>query len=123
MIEYLSRARLPFETGDPVLWAAIAALDDNEYVTRVRELIANEKRFLYDGLAQLDLEYVPTEANFILLVNLPRSVNAIHEGLLRRGVIVRPMAGFGMPEALRLTIGTRQENEKLLAALRQTIVD
>ncbi len=123
MIEYLGRARLPFETGDPVLCAAMAALEDEAYVTRVQKLIAAEKQFLYEGFAQMDLDYVPSEANYILLVNLPRPAQVINERLLQRGVIVRPMGSFGMPDALRVSIGTRAENECLLGALRQTVLD
>jgi histidinol-phosphate aminotransferase len=121
MIEYLQHAQIVFNTGDPILYAAAAALDDREHVQRVRELIAREREFVYRGFADLDLNYVPTQTNFILLINLPRDVQTINEGMLRRGVIVRPMGGFGMPDAIRITIGTRVENEKMLAALRQVL--
>jgi histidinol-phosphate aminotransferase len=101
----------------------MAALDDHAYVQRVRDLIHSEKQFLYDGLAELELAFIPTHANFILLPQLPRAANAIYEGLLRRGVIVRVAAGFGLPEAIRVTIGTRHENEKFLSALRQVLAE
>jgi histidinol-phosphate aminotransferase len=123
MIEYLHHAQIVFNTGDPVFYAAMAALDDHEHIARVRQLIAEEKPFLYARLAELDLPYVPTEANFILLVNLPRDVRTIYEGLLRRGVIVRPAAGFGLPDAIRVTIGSREENEKLVGALAQVLAE
>jgi len=121
MIEYLHHAQIVFNTGDPVFYAAMAALDDRDHIARVRQLIATEKPFLYGRLAELDLTYVPTQANFILLVNLPRDVKTIYEGLLRRGVIVRPTAGFGLPDAIRVTIGTHEENEQLLGALGQVL--
>jgi histidinol-phosphate aminotransferase len=121
MIEYLHHAQIVFNTGDPVFYAAMAALDDHDHIARVRQLIAEEKPFLYNGLAQLDLTCVPTQANFILLVNLPRDVKSIYEGLLRCGVIVRPAAAFGLPDAIRVTIGTHEENEKFLGALAQVL--
>lgn len=121
VIEYLAHAQIVFNTSDAILYAGMAALDDQAHVERVRKLIAAEKQFLYDGFAQLDLTYIPSEANFILLVNLPREVKTINEGLLRRGVIVRPMGGFGMADAIRVTVGTREENEKLLRAMKEVL--
>lgn len=121
MIEYLNHDQLVFNTGDATLSAAMAALDDDAYLRSVRELIWTEKEFLYRGLADLDLSYIPTQSNFILLVNLPREVKAINEGMLRHGVIIRPMGGFGMPDAIRVTIGTHEENERLLKNLRQLL--
>ncbi len=96
-------------------------MDDEAHVQAVRQLIARERDFLYGGLAALNLTFVPTQTNFILLINLPREAKTINEGLLRRGLIVRPMAGFGLPEAIRVTIGRHEENEKLLEALREVV--
>jgi histidinol-phosphate aminotransferase len=121
MIEYLRHAQLVFNTGDATLHAAMAALDDDAYLQAVRKLIWSEKEFLYRGLADLDLNYIPTQSNFILLVNLPRDVKMINERMLRQGVIIRPMGGFGMPDAIRVTIGTHAENERLLDSLRQVL--
>ncbi len=121
MIEYLMHAQLVFNTGDPILYAAMAALDDRAYLERSRNLVASERQFLYDGFSQLELQYVPTQTNFVLLINLPREVQVINEGMLRHGVIVRPMAGFGMPGAIRVTIGTRTENGKMLRALQEVL--
>ncbi len=123
MIQYLGHAQLVFNTGDLPLYAAAAALDDEAHLQAIRELILREKQFLYRGLADLDLSYIPTQTNFILLDRLPRDVNAINEGLLRRGVIVRPMGGFGLPDAMRVSIGTREENARFLEALRQVLAD
>ncbi len=120
-IEYLAHGLLPFNTSDPVLHAGMAALDDRAYLERIRALLASEKPFLYAGLSQLDLEFIPTQANFILLPNLPRDTKTLDHELLKRGVIVRPMGGFGLPGALRVTIGTREENVKFLHALRDVL--
>ncbi len=121
MIHYLHHAQIVFNTGDPILRAAAAALDDRAHVEKTRKLIAEERQFLYRGLAELDVSYVPAHTNFVLLTNLPRDVSAINEGMLRRGVIIRPMGGFGMPDAMRVTIGTHEQNERMLNALRQVL--
>jgi histidinol-phosphate aminotransferase len=117
MVEYLNHAQVVFNTGDPVFYAAMAALDDEAHIQAVRALIATEKHFLYEGLSELDLNFIPTAANFVLLVDLPREASYIYEELLQRGVIVRVPAGFGLPEAIRVTIGTHDENERFLRAL------
>ncbi len=119
LIGYLARAQIVFNTSDAVLRAAAAALDDQEYVQTVRQWIAGERAFLSRGLAELGQEFVPSQANFILLVNLPRDARAIEGEILKRGIIVRAMGGFGMPEAIRVTIGTRAENERLLGVLQE----
>jgi histidinol-phosphate aminotransferase len=121
MIHYLSHAQIVFNTGDPILRAAAAALDDQAHVVATRQLIAREREFLQQGFSDLDLTYVPSQTNFILLVNLPQDVKTLNEGMLRRGVIIRPMGGFGMPDAIRVTIGTRAQNERLLAAMSQCL--
>ncbi len=121
MIEYLTRARIVYNTSDAVLRAASAALDDQTHVQRTRQLLALEREYLYEAFAALHLNFIPTEANFVLLVDLPMDVGTMDCELLRRGIIVRPMGGFGMPSAIRVTIGTHVENEKLIAALRQLV--
>jgi histidinol-phosphate aminotransferase len=121
MIEYLRHAQIVFNTGDPVFYAAMAALDDREHIENVRTLIHTEKQFLYDSFTKLNLPFVPTHANFILLPHLPMPANDISEGLLRRGIIVRVTGGFGLPDAIRVTIGSHWENEKFVAALREVL--
>ncbi len=121
MIRYLSHAQIVFNTGDAVLGAAAAALDDVEHVKRTKELIQAERKCLYDGFTDLELSFVPTQANFILLPRLPREVKAIDRALLERGIIVRPMGGFGLPDAIRVTVGTHAENGRLLKALHEVL--
>lgn len=120
-IEYLSRAQIVYNSSDAAMRAASAALDDVQHVEKTRSLLARERTFLYKGFAALGLSYIPSYTNFILLVNLPYEAKAIDQELLRRGVLVRPMGGFGMPDALRVTIGTHEENERLLGGLAQTL--
>lgn len=121
MIEYLQHAQIVFNTGDPVFYAAMAALDDEAHLARVRELVAVEMQYVRRELDALDLTYVPGAANFLLLVNLPRPASYLYQELLRRGVIVRVTTGFGLPDALRVTIGTHPENERFVDALRAAL--
>lgn len=121
MIHYLSHAQIVFNTGDLVLRAATAALDDQAHRHATRELIMREREFLCQGFSDLDLSYVPSQTNFILLVDLPIDVKSLNERMLRRGVIIRPMGGFGMPDAIRVTIGTREQNQRMLQTLRQAL--
>jgi len=118
MIEYLSRAQLPFHSGSVALMGAIASLDDVEHVKLSRKVNAQGKKYLYQKFEELGLAYLPTQANFILLVGFEHDTKTISQALLRRGVIVRPAHPFNMPQAIRITIGKPEENERLIEALR-----
>ncbi|MBI3913944.1 MAG: histidinol-phosphate transaminase [Chloroflexi bacterium] len=121
MIEYLAHAQIVFNTGDPILYAAAAALDDDAHLQATQRLVRTEREFLYQGLTELDLSFVPSQTNFVLLINLPRDPQALTQALLRRGVIVRPMGGFAMSDAIRVTVGRHEENEKFLRAMREVL--
>lgn len=118
IIEYLSRSRVPYYSGSVAPMAAIAALDDVEHVRLSRKVNAEGKKYLYQKFDELDLAYVPSQSYFILLVDLKYDTNAIAEAMLRRGVIVRPCHGFHMPQAIRVTVGKPEDNERMVEALR-----
>lgn len=122
IIEYLHHAQLPFNNGAVALTAARASLDDHEYLRRSRQMAHEEREWLCAALDALDVSYVRSQANFILLTNLPLPAAALAEALIRRGgVVVRPMAAWGMPNAVRATLGTRAENERFAAALNAVL--
>jgi len=121
MIQYLQHARSPFHVGSVNLIGATASLDDAEHMERSRTKNATGKRYLYEQFDRLDLRYIPSETNFILLPELRHDAGAMSEALLRQGVIVRPAGGFGVPGAIRVTIGTTEENERLVWALEQVL--
>lgn len=101
------------------LRAARASLDDYAYVAEVQRLNRAGRAQLTQVLDELDLEYLPTQGNFILIVNQPRS-EALEAALLQRGVHVRATDKvFGWPHAVRVTIGTPSANAALIAALRE----
>jgi histidinol-phosphate aminotransferase len=112
---YLERARHPFNLNLLGEAGAVAALDDREHVERTLAAVHEGARFLTRELRELGLEVWPSDANFLLV----RAGAGAYEGLLRQGVIVRPLSGFGLPEHLRVTIGTKEQNERLVAALRR----
>lgn len=121
LIEYLRHAVLPFNTGALVIQAALASLEDHEYLRRSRELIVEQRTVLAAGLAEMGLEAHPSQANFVFVTDVPGGGQAFADRLLRAGVIVRPAAGFGEPNAVRVTVGRPEQNERLLAAVLEAL--
>jgi len=114
--ELLNRVRQPFNVNAVALAAAEAALDDTEHLSLSLEVNRTGLTQLTTGLAALGLEYIPSVANFVT-VRVPRPATEVYADLLRAGVIVRPMAGYGLPEHLRVTVGVERENRRFLDAL------
>jgi histidinol-phosphate aminotransferase len=121
IIQYLQHTQIPFNTGALSLIAARASLDDQQYLERNRALIRTEREFIYQSLDALDLSYVRSHANFVMIENLPIEANLLADKIVRHGVIVRPMAAWGMPNAIRMTIGLHEQNERFIAALRAVL--
>lgn len=117
--DLLNRVRQPFNVGSLALAAATAALEDSAFLASSRELNTQGLRQLADGFARLGLEYIASVANFISV----RVGNAaeVYQRLLRAGVIVRPIAGYALPEYLRVTVGLPAQNERFLGALQQSL--
>ena len=118
LVEMLNRVRQPFNCSLVGQAAARAALKDAAHVTKSRKSNAVGKAFLYKAFDDMGLRYVETEGNFIML-HVAQSGADIAEALLKQGIIVRPIAGYGYPNAVRVTIGTQQENERLIKALKE----
>jgi histidinol-phosphate aminotransferase len=119
LIRNLLKVKLPFEPSTPAQAAGIAALADKEFLHRSLELNARGLRCLTDGLESLGMTVVPSQANFVMTV-LPseQEANRIFEELLSRGVVVRPLEGFGLPQCLRISTGTDEDNHFALEAMR-----
>jgi len=115
LVDALGRVRQPFNVNALALVAAQAALDDTAHVERTLALNRDGMAYLTRELDRLGLPWVPSSANFIL-VKVGQG-SRIYEALLRDGVIVRPMDGYGFPEHLRVTIGLPEENERCIRAL------
>lgn len=112
----LNRVRQPFNVNSLALVAAAAALEDAAHLARSVQLNARGLQQVLAGVRQLGLRVYPSRGNFVL-IDCARPGGAVYESLLRQGVIVRPVAGYGLPDHLRITIGTEQENGRMLAAL------
>lgn len=116
--DILNRVRQPFNVDAVALAAATAVLDDDDYLRRSREVNTAGLRQLEAALADLGLDWVPSAGNFIA-VHVGPGAGAVYQGLLERGVIVRPIGGYGMPGHLRVSVGLEHENRRFIEALAQ----
>lgn len=118
--DVLNRVRAPFNVNSLALSAACAALDDADYLAASRRTNDAGMAQLEEGFRRQGLTWIPSKGNFIA-VDFGRDAAPINQALLRAGVIVRPVAGYGMPTFLRVSIGTEQENARFLEALEQIL--
>jgi histidinol-phosphate aminotransferase len=119
-VALMNRIRQPFNVNALAQAAALAALEDEAHTLECVRMIEAGRHYLYDEFNALGVKYVPSRANFIL-VDVGRSASDIYQRLLKGGVIVRPLTPFGMESALRITVGTPQENRRLIKALRAVL--
>ena len=119
LTDLLNRLRQPFNVNSMAQAAAVAALGDEAFLARSYEVNAQGLARLQSAFDAMGLRYVPSYGNFVL-VHVGNGA-AVYESLLRQGVIVRPVAGYGLPEWLRVSIGLPQENETFLAALAKAL--
>jgi histidinol-phosphate aminotransferase len=118
-IGLLQRVRQPFNTTAIAQSAALAALQDDDYVTRTRTMVSDGLDYLQGAFAKMGLDYVPSSANFVLVkVGEGRKV---FMAMQREGVIVRPMDPYGLPEYIRVTVGKRSENRRSIAVLKKVL--
>jgi histidinol-phosphate aminotransferase len=118
--DLLNRIRQPFNVNQLAMVGAEAALGDVAFIERSVRVNAAGRRQLEDGLASFGLTVPPSAGNFVL-VDLGRDAAPVNEALLRSGVIVRPVANYGLPQHLRITVGTEAQNERLLEALEPAL--
>lgn len=119
VIATFEKIRQPFNCNAVAQAAALAALDDHDHVRRSRETNAAGLRFWHDALTEAGLKHVPSAANFVL-VRVGDGARVFGE-LQRRGIIVRPMGGYQLPEWIRLSMGAAEENQRALTALREVL--
>jgi len=118
--EVMDRVRQPFNVNHLAMVAACAALDDDDFIRRSREVNAAGLEQLAAGFTRLGLGYIPSFGNFITVRVGPEAAR-IYREMLAEGVIVRPIAGYGMPEHLRVTVGLPEHNARFLAALERAL--
>ena len=116
VVDRVNRVREPFNVNHVAQAGALAALGDHEFIERVVALNTAEIVRLGDGIRAAGYSFVPSQGNF-LLMETPEGGRDLYDRLLRQGVIARPLAGYGLHGHLRVTVGTREENDIFLAAL------
>jgi histidinol-phosphate aminotransferase len=117
---YLQRTRMPFNLSSLAQAAGIAALDDMEHVRTTRETTHRGLAYLAAELPKLGVTVPPSHANFVF-ADFGKPAQPIYEALLRRGVITRPIPNYGFPNALRISVGLRAHNERLVGSLRDIL--
>jgi len=115
LVAPMFRTKMPFNVNRLAQAGAAAALDDDEFMTKTLQNNGAGKDYLYAELDKLGRKYKKTEANFIF-INVKKPADEIFLELMKAGVIVRPLTSFGFPNAIRVSIGTPEQNEKFIAA-------
>lgn len=118
--DLLNRVRQPFNANSLAQAAAVAALQDQDYLHRSVELNDQGMAQLTRGFARLGLDYIPSVGNFVT-VNVGRPASEVDIALLREGVITRPVENYGLPQCLRISIGLAGENARFLDALEKIL--
>ena len=115
--DLMNRVRQPFNVNNLAIAAASAALDDHAFVAESYELNRRGMAQIVAALDKLGFEYIPSSGNFVTF--RAGDAAAVNQKLLKQGVIVRPIAGYGLPEWLRVTIGSEAENARFIEALEK----
>ncbi|EOD01143.1 histidinol-phosphate transaminase [Caldisalinibacter kiritimatiensis] len=116
IIHNINKIRGPFNVNTMAQVAALAALEDEDFVKRSYEMNKEGKEYLYKELNKMGIEYVPSETNHIFM-NVNKDANEVFEALQRKGVIIRPITGTW----IRVTIGTQEQNEVFIKCLNEVI--
>ncbi|WP_150430176.1 histidinol-phosphate transaminase [Dechloromonas sp. CZR5] len=117
--DLMNRVRQPFNVNNLALAGALAALDDHDFLNASYELNRYGMVQIVAALERLKLEYIPSYGNFVTF--RAGDGAAVNQKLLKQGVIVRPIGGYGLPEWLRVTIGTERENARFIEALEKAL--
>ena len=119
VIDVLHRTRQPFNVNSIAQVGALAALEDDAHLRETKRVIDEGRAYLQERFAEMKVPFVPGVANFVM-VNVGDGC-AVFEKLLRRKIIVRPLKGYGLPEWVRISVGTMEENRELIATLKEVI--
>lgn len=119
VIDVLHRTRQPFNVNSIAQAGALAALEDDAHLRETKRVVEQGRAYLEEQLTEMQIPFVPAVANFIM-VNVGDGCG-VFDQLLRRKIIVRPLKGYRLPEWIRISVGTMEENKKLIAALGEVI--
>lgn len=117
LIAPMFRTKMPFNVNRLAQAGALAALEDMAFLDKTYKNNVEGKKYFYSGFDKLGLDYKKTESNF-LFVNPKKSADELFLSLMKQGIIIRPLTSFGLPEAIRVSIGTPEQNQRLVAALK-----
>ena len=117
LIEVLHKTRQPFNVNSIAQVGALAALQDGDHLCETKRVVDEGRAYLHEQFSKMKTPFVPGTANFVM-VNVGDG-HAVFEELLRQGIIVRPLKGYNLPEWVRISVGTMEENKKLIAALKE----
>jgi histidinol-phosphate aminotransferase len=120
LADMLLRIKLPFSVNLLAEQAGLAALRDEQFVRETLRTVRQGRRELFRGLAGLDCTVTPSQANFLMFAP-PRNAAEVHQALLQKGVIVRPLGSYGLSDHLRVSVGTQAENRLFLQALQEVL--
>jgi len=120
LVSYMEKVRQPFNVNILAQVAATAALEDKKFLRKTRKTILRGKEYLYRCLTKLGIAYVPSVANFILM-DVGKNGISVFKDMLRHGVIVRDMDQYGLTNFIRVTIGTKKENERFIKVLKKIL--
>jgi histidinol-phosphate aminotransferase len=122
IISKMMKVKLPFEPSTPAAAAGLAAMNDTEFLKKTVELNRESLLYFHRELEALSLTFVPSLANFVLIdFRNSDTVNRIFNALLQRGIITRPLGGFGLPHCLRISTGTMEQNERCMLELKTVV--
>ena len=121
LVAWLDRIRMPFNVCLPSQAAAEAALSDAAFVRRSVALVERERARLFEALFDSGLQVWPSSANFLMAAHHKLSGREVFERLLRRGIIIRPLAEYGLDHHVRISVGSAEQNGALLAALPKAL--
>jgi histidinol-phosphate aminotransferase len=121
LIEALHKTRQPFNVNSIAQVGALAALEDDEHLRETKQVVDEGRAYLQKQFAKMKIPFVPGTVNFVM-VNVGDG-HAVFEKLLRQSVIVRPLKGYNLPKWIRISVGTMDENKRLIAALKKVMCD
>ncbi len=122
LIENLNKVKLPFEPSWPAQVVAVAALDDISYIQTTVDRCCKGKKTLIEVFKEMNLEVIPSAANFLTLVfESEQEAESFNKAMFHRGVILRHLSGWGLPDCVRITVGTKKENEYLIERLSKLL--
>ncbi len=122
LIEQLTKVKMTFEPSHLAQVAAEAAWQDSDFIDKALRNNTQEMKRYYEVLESLGLQYQPSAGNFIFVAfDSQEQVNTLNEALLKRGIAIRPLASFGFPNCIRITVGLPEENDALFQALREIL--